>query len=53
MSVDSPEELEALRAAGQVVAQTIRAMGRAVRPGITTAEHTILIRERGPVVLTA
>jgi methionyl aminopeptidase len=38
MSVDSPEELDALRATGQVVAQTIRAMRRAVRPGITTAE---------------
>jgi methionyl aminopeptidase len=38
MSVDSPEELAALRAAGQVVAETIRAMRRAVRPGITTAE---------------
>jgi methionyl aminopeptidase len=37
MSVDSPEELDALRAAGRVVAQTIRAMRRAVRPGITTA----------------
>jgi methionyl aminopeptidase len=38
MSVDSPEELDALRATGQVVGQTIRAMRRAVRPGVTTAE---------------
>ncbi len=38
MSVDSPEQQDALRAAGQVVAQTIRAMRSAVRPGITTAE---------------
>ena len=38
MSVDSPQELEALRATGRVVAQTIRAMRRAVRPGITTGE---------------
>jgi methionyl aminopeptidase len=38
MSADSPEELDALHATGAVVAQTIRAMRRAVRPGITTAE---------------
>ena len=38
MSVETPEELRALRAVGQVVARTIRAMRRAVRPGITTAE---------------
>jgi methionyl aminopeptidase len=44
MSVDSPEELAALRAAGQVVAQTIRAMRRAVRVGITTAELDAIAR---------
>ncbi len=38
MSVDTPEELSGLRAAGQVVASTIRCMRRAVRPNITTAE---------------
>jgi methionyl aminopeptidase len=38
MSVDSPDELHALQAAGRVVATTIRAMRRAVRPGVTTAE---------------
>ena len=38
MSVNSPEELRALQAAGRVVAATIRAMRRAVRPGVTTAE---------------
>jgi methionyl aminopeptidase len=38
MSVNTPEELRALQAAGRVVAATIRAMRRAVRPGITTAE---------------
>jgi methionyl aminopeptidase len=38
MSVDSPEELRALQAAGRVVAETIRAMRRAVRAGVTTAE---------------
>jgi methionyl aminopeptidase len=44
MSVDSPEELHALRAAGQVVAQTIRAMRRAVRPGVTTGELDAIAR---------
>ncbi|MEA2154330.1 MAG: methionyl aminopeptidase [Solirubrobacteraceae bacterium] len=38
MSVNSPDELAALQAAGRVVAVTIRAMRRAVRPGVTTAE---------------
>ena len=38
MSADTPEELEGLRAAGRVVAQTIRELRRLVRPGITTAE---------------
>ena len=44
MSVDTPEELRGLRAAGQVVASTIRAMRRAVRPGITTAELDAIAR---------
>jgi methionyl aminopeptidase len=44
MSVRTPEELDALRAAGQVVANTIRAMRRAVRPGITTAELDAIAR---------
>lgn len=38
MSIETPEELEGLRAAGRVVAETLRAMRRAVRPGVTTAE---------------
>ena len=38
MSVETPEELRALRAVGEVVARTIRVMQRAVRPGITTAQ---------------
>lgn len=38
MSVETPEELRGLRAAGRVVAEAIRAMRRGVRPGITTAE---------------
>jgi methionyl aminopeptidase len=38
MSIDGEEELEALRAAGRVVAEALRAMRRHVRPGVTTAE---------------
>jgi methionyl aminopeptidase len=38
MSVFTPEELHALKAAGKVVADTIRAMRRAVAPGVSTAE---------------
>jgi methionyl aminopeptidase len=38
MSVETAEELAALRAAGRVVAEALRAMRRAVRPGVTTAE---------------
>lgn len=44
MSVDTPEELQALRDVGRVVAHTIRVMRRAVRPGITTAELDALAR---------
>jgi methionyl aminopeptidase len=38
MSVSTPEELRALRAAGRVVAATLRELRRRVRPGVTTAE---------------
>lgn len=38
MSITTPEELEALRAAGRVVAEAIRAMRARARPGTTTAE---------------
>src|ERR1700689_3014954 len=38
MSIGTPEELEALRAAGRVVAEAIRAMRAQARPGVTTAE---------------
>jgi methionyl aminopeptidase len=38
MSIETPEELEGLRASGRVVAETLRAMRRAVRPGVTTAD---------------
>jgi methionyl aminopeptidase len=38
MSIETPEELRGLRASGRVVAETLRAMRRAVRPGVTTAD---------------
>jgi methionyl aminopeptidase len=38
MSIETDEELAALRAAGRVVAEALRAMRRAVRPGVTTGE---------------
>ena len=38
MSIETPEELEALRAAGRVVAEAIRAMRARTRPGVTTLE---------------
>jgi methionyl aminopeptidase len=38
MSIESPEQLQALRAAGRVVAEALAAMRRAVRPGVTTLE---------------
>jgi len=38
MSIETEEELEALKAAGRVVAAAIRAMSAAVRPGVTTVE---------------
>lgn len=38
MSIESPEELAGLRAAGAVVRLMLAAMRQAVRPGVTTAE---------------
>jgi methionyl aminopeptidase len=38
VSIDDPEELAALRAAGLAVAEAIREMSRRVRPGVTTKE---------------
>lgn len=38
MSITGPEELEGMRAAGEVVRLMIESMKREVRPGITTAE---------------
>jgi methionyl aminopeptidase len=38
VSADTPEDLAALRAAGRVVAQTIRELRKLVRPGITTGD---------------
>lgn len=38
MSIGTPEELAALRAAGAVVRRVLEAMKKQVRPGVTTAE---------------
>jgi len=38
MSIETPEELDHLKAAGRVVARAIRAMRAHARPGVTTAE---------------
>jgi methionyl aminopeptidase len=38
VSINTPEELAGMRAAGAVVRRMIEAMKRAVRPGVTTAE---------------
>lgn len=38
MSITGPEELEAMRAAGEVVRRVLEAMKREVRPGVTTAQ---------------
>jgi methionyl aminopeptidase len=38
MSIETPEELEHLKAAGRVVAEAMRAMRNQVRPGIITRE---------------
>ena len=38
MSITGPEELEGMRAAGDVVRRVIEAMKQNVRPGVTTAE---------------
>jgi methionyl aminopeptidase len=45
VSADTPEELEGLRAAGQVVARTIAAMRAAVAPGVTTAQLDAIATE--------
>ena len=38
MSITTSDQLEKLRACGQIVAKALRAMSNAVRPGVTTAE---------------
>ncbi len=53
IEVKSPGELDAMRAAGAVVARTLRLLGQAARPGVSTAELDELaeetIREAGAV----
>jgi methionine aminopeptidase, type I len=45
MTITRDEELEALKAIGRIVANTLRDMGRALEPGMTTAELDALGRE--------
>jgi methionyl aminopeptidase len=45
MSIETEQELAALRAVGRVVADTLRAMRRAVAPGVTTAELDAIAAE--------
>ena len=45
MTIGSEEDLEKLKAAGRVVARTLRAMGEALEPGMTTAELDALGRK--------
>src|ERR1700724_844039 len=51
MSINGPEELAAMRAAGTIVRRILEAMKRAVRPGISTAEldgvGATVMREHG------
>ena len=51
MSINGPEELAAMRAAGTIVRRILEAMKQAVRPGITTAEldavGATVMREQG------
>jgi len=51
MSIQTEDELKALRAIGRIVARTLREMVRQVRPGISTAEldavGTKLLEEQG------
>src|ERR1700733_3939671 len=49
MSITTAEQLERLRACGQIVAKALRAMAAQIRPGITTAE----LSEIGAKVLAA
>ena len=45
MSVDSPEQLEALRRVGRLVAETLALLRAAVRPGISTGELDMMAAE--------
>jgi methionyl aminopeptidase len=45
VSIDDPDELAALRAAGRVVAETLRELSRRVRPGVTTGDLDRLAAE--------
>lgn len=42
--IKSPQEIELMRQAGRVVAETLREMARAVKPGLTTMQLDLLAR---------
>jgi methionyl aminopeptidase len=45
MTIGNDDELEKLRAAGRLVARTLQTMGKALEPGVTTAELDALGRK--------
>jgi len=45
MTIDTQDQFERLQAAGRLVARTLKAMGEALEPGITTGELDALGRE--------
>lgn len=45
MTITQAEELESLKVIGRIVANTLQAMGRALEPGLTTAELDAIGRE--------
>ena len=53
ISIKSPREIELMRIAGRIVAETLELLSKAIRPGITTLELDTIaeeyIRERGAI----
>ncbi len=45
MTITQEDELDGLKAIGRIVANTLQAMGRALEPGMTTAELDALGRK--------
>ena len=53
MTVSSDDDLAALKRIGRIVAQTLDAMGKAIEPGMTTAELDRTRRQREERVVAA